>query len=56
MIKFFIDVFCKDTIIGLSVLQDSSYLKIFKNKYSVLFSQNFIRFDKKFTDPIACHL
>ena len=56
MIKFLLDVFCKDTIIGLSQFQDIKKVRNFKNKYCSLFSRKETPFSGKgFTDPILCH-
>lgn len=58
MFKFFIDVFCKDTIIGLNICDDIRKNRIYKNKYIRLFinDKNLISKEKNFIDPIACHL
>ncbi len=59
MLKFIIDVFCKDTVIGLSAFEDIRPNRIYKNKYKKLFKarqNNIIRLNNKFIDPIACHL
>ncbi len=59
MFKFIIDIFCKDTIIGLSDFADIRPNRIYKNKYNNLFSlkrKNKVRFINPFTDPIACRL
>lgn len=37
MLNFIIDIFCKDTIIGLSEFESRKYKSIYKNKYSSLF-------------------
>ncbi len=37
MLKFFIDIFCKDTIIGLSDFEDIRRNCIYKNQYKNLF-------------------
>ncbi len=56
MFKFFIDVFCKDTIIGLSSFENIKKNKLYKNKYNkTSFKKNF-HSKKNFIDPIACHL
>ncbi len=39
MLKFFIDVFCKDTVIGLCKFEDIQKNKLYKNKYSPLFKK-----------------
>lgn len=56
MLKFIIDIFCKDTIIGLSQFEDIRYKRIYKNRQSSLFSQKYSNRKRNFTDPIACHL
>lgn len=59
MIKFIIDIFCKDTIIGLSQFEDIKKRKPNRNKYSSLFKQREeqkISFDNHFIGPIAYHL
>jgi len=56
MLKYFIDIFCKDTIIGLSQFQDIRYKRIYKNRQSSLFSKKSSNIKYNFTDPIACHL
>ena len=58
MIKFFIDIFCKDTIIGLCQFEDIKKRKAYryKQKSSPLFKkreeQN-VRFDNHFIGPMA---
>lgn len=37
MFKYFIDIFCKDTVIGLSEFEYIRNNRLFKNKYSSLF-------------------
>lgn len=56
MLKFFFDIFCKDTIIGLSQFEDIRYKRIYKNRQSRLFSSQYSNSKRSFTDPIACHL
>ena len=56
MLKFIIDIFCKDTIIGLSDFADIRPNRIYKNKHKILFRKNKVRFINPFTDPIACRL
>ncbi len=56
MFKFFIDVFCKDTIIGLSGFNDIRTNRIYKNNCKTLFSANKHRQKKNFIDPIVCRL
>ena len=38
MFHYIIDIFCKDTIVGLSQFQDIKHNTIYKNKYSALFN------------------
>lgn len=58
MIKYFIDIFCKDTVIGLCQFEDIKKRRkhSYKKNYSSLFKpreeQN-IRFDNHFIGPIA---
>lgn len=59
MLKFIIDIFCKDTIIGLCQFEDIKKRKIRRNNYSPLFKQKEeqkISFDNHFIGPIAYHL
>ncbi len=57
MIKFLVDVFCADTIVGLSKFSDIKADNTKKNKLECLFSKQYNRTSKfNFTDPIACHL
>lgn len=55
MLKFFIDIFCKDTIIGLSQFEKIRKNSIYKNKYSSLFKERKKNI-YKFTDRYAYHL
>ena len=34
MFRYFFDIFCKDTEIGLCQIEKKNYYRIFKNKYS----------------------
>ncbi len=59
MLKFLIDIFCKDTIVGLSSFETIRKNTIYKNKYSSLFLERKL-YNKPcgyfyFTDQIACH-
>ncbi len=57
MLNFLIDVFCKDTIIGLSQFEDIRKNRLYKNKYSSLFKKvknNKVKFSPRFIDQIAC--
>ena len=61
MLNFLIDVFCKDTIIGLSIglsqFEDIRKNRLYKNKYSSLFKKvknNKVKFSPRFIDQIAC--
>jgi hypothetical protein len=56
MLKFFIDIFCKDTIVGLSQFEDFSNVRIYKNRQSRLFSKKCLKSKNHFIDPIACRL
>ncbi|MCD7878603.1 MAG: hypothetical protein LUG16_01565 [Candidatus Gastranaerophilales bacterium] len=56
MIKFFIDVYCKDTIIGLCPFENITANKVYKNKHSNLFQTQKKNFNPGFIDPILCHL
>ena len=52
-----LDIFCKDTIVGLCQFEDIRYKRIFKNRQNRLFSKRNIYYVKSnFTDPIACRL
>ena len=55
MLKFIIDIFCKDTIIGLSQFEDYNKKRIYKNRQSRLFSKGYSKQVNHFIDPIACH-
>ena len=57
MLNFFIDVFCKDTIIGLSQFDDIRRNRLYKNKYSPLFKKvknTNVNINSCFIDQIAC--
>ncbi len=54
MFKFIIDIFCKDTIIGLSQFENIRKNSIYKNKYSSLFKEK--KNICNFTDRYAYHL
>lgn len=57
MFKFIVDIFFKDTIVGLSQLGDYRYKRIYKNRQQRLFSQQYLNNRRpKFIDPIACRL
>ncbi len=61
MIKYFIDIFCKDTIIGLCQFEDIKKRKRHKyqQKYSPLFEQREeqkIKINNHFIGPMAYHL
>ncbi len=57
MIKFLVDVFCADTIIGLSDFSDIKADITRKKKLECLFTKQNKKVSKfNFTDPIACHL
>ena len=57
MLKFFIDIFCKDTVVGLSQFDDIRYKRIYKNRQNRLFSEKYSLSNKpKFIDPIVCRL
>ncbi len=58
MLNFFIDVFCKDTIIGLSQFDDIRRNRLYKNKYSPLFKKvknTKVNINSSFIDQIVCH-
>ncbi len=58
MVKFIIDIFCKDTIIGLSQFDDIRKNRLYKNKYSPLFKKvknTKINFNPLFIDQTVCH-
>ncbi len=59
MIKYILDIFCNDTIIGLCQIDDLNKNKLFKNNQMRLFKQNSRNlggYNQKFIDPIAYHL
>ena len=56
MLRFIIDVFCKDTAIGLSQFDDARSSRIYKNSHFPLFRIKTNKRFLNFTDPIACHL
>lgn len=67
MFKFIIDIFCKDTVVGLTDIDEKKYnrhnikreMRLYKNIYSPLFKkeiENTKKFKDKFTDPIAYRL
>ena len=59
MIIFIIDIFCKDTVIGLCQFEDIKRRKLYKNNYSPLFKKSReqkVKYNPRFIDPIACHL
>ena len=59
MFSYIIDIFCKDTIVGLSQFEDIRKRKIYKNKYSSLFKpRKEYKYDinKPFTGQFAYHL
>ena len=58
MIKFFIDIFCKDTIVGLCYFEDKRKRNTYKykQKYSPLYikrEEHKIKFNNHFIGPIA---
>ena len=58
MLNFLIDVFCKDTIIGLSQFEDIRKNRLYKNKYSPLFKKvknTKVNINSSFIDQIVCH-
>lgn len=55
MIKFLIDIFCKDTVVGLCPFEDIFSHRIYKNRRKRLFSQKY-KTKPRFTDPMACYL
>ena len=59
MLKFIIDIFCKDTIVGLSQFDSKRYKSLYKNKYSSLFKKTKeYSYKRKYfsTDQYAYHL
>ncbi len=57
MLKFIIDIFCKDTVIGLSQFENIRRSKIYKNRRSKLFKNSTYGYNgMNFTDPIVYHL
>lgn len=61
MIKFFIDIFCKDTIVGLCQFEDIKTRKrySYQKKTSPLFKQreeSKVKYDNYFIGPMAYHL
>ncbi len=57
MLKFILDIFCNDTITGLSQIQDTEEHGLYKNCFSELFQDNCFKISKpNFTDPIVYHL
>ncbi len=57
MIKFILDVFCKDTVIGLSQCEWGGRYRIYKNNQEFLFrSRKKPKAHNGITDPIAYHL
>lgn len=59
MLNFIIEIFCKDTIIGLCSFEDIRKNRLYKNKYSPLFKkreESQIRFNTRFIDPTVCRL
>ena len=59
MFSYIIDIFCKDTVVGLSGFSDIRRNTIYKNKYSPLFRKRreCQRYNKySFIDQFACHL
>ncbi len=56
MLRFLIDVFCKDTAIGLCELDGTLCSKIYKNSHYNLFRKKSYKSFLNFTDPIACRL
>ncbi len=56
MFKYIIEIFCKDTIIGLSDFSDIRAVGIYKNRHKSLFKNKNKLYMKYFTDPIACRL
>ncbi len=57
MFKFIIEVFCKDTIVGLSQFSSDGSLPVFKNKHRNLFRVKKNKYSlNNFTDPIVCRL
>ena len=58
MLKFLIDIFCKDTVIGLCPFDDIFSHRIYKNRQNRLFSKNYKKIKRisMFIDPMACYL
>ena len=59
MLSYIIDIFCKDTIVGLSQFEDVKKSRIYKNKYSSLFKtrkEYKHKGYKSFTGQFAYHL
>lgn len=56
MFKYIIEIFCKDTIIGLSDFSEIRAGRIYKNRHKSLFKNKNKFYMNYFTDPIACHL
>lgn len=59
MVKFIIEIFCKDTIIGLCQFEDIRKNRLYKNKYSPLFKkreESRIKFNTMFIGQTACRL
>ena len=61
MIKFFIDIFCKDTIIGLCQFEDIKTRKrrTYRKNNPPLFKQreeSKVKYDNYFIGPMAYHL
>lgn len=52
MLKFFIEIFCKDTTIGLCEIEHKKISGIFKSKYpDIMFKNNYVKsaFQNSFT-------
>ena len=59
MLNFIIDIFCKDTIIGLTQFESKKYKQLYKNKYTTMFrkERNNPNRNKYFSiDQYAYHL
>ena len=58
MIKYILDIFCNDTIVGLCQIKGLYSNKLFKNNNNRLFEKyvNNNSCSRKFIDPIAYHL
>lgn len=59
MIKYFIDIFCKDTVIGLCAIKETKRKKLYQKNYSPLFDkreETNINIKNHFIGPIAYHL